>query len=64
VGVSEVLQALQISGRRRNHAHVSHDALADDRRNLAGMIFNRALQRGQIVPRHNNRVVERGAIQA
>ena len=28
------------------------------------MIFDRTLQRGQIIPRHDNRVVERSAIQA
>ena len=64
VGPREFLQALQISLRGRNHAHVGHDAFGDDRGDLAGMIFDGALQRRQIVPRHDDRVVERGAIQA
>src|ERR1039458_1259333 len=45
-------------------SHVGHDALGDDRRDLARVILNSTLQGWQIIPGHNNRVFERGAIQA
>src|SRR5579871_1169465 len=58
------LQALQVTVSGRNYAHVGHDSLGDDRRDLTGVILDGSLERRQIIPGHDNRVVERGSIQA
>ena len=60
----QLLQALQITLVRRNHAHIRHHAFGDHGRDLSGMILNGTLERYKIVPGNDDRVIERVAIQA
>src|SRR6478672_3040506 len=64
VRLCQLLQSGEISVGWRDHSDICHYSFADDRRDLAAMVLDRALQRRQVVPRHNNGVIERGSIQA
>ena len=63
VHAGEFAQLLEVARFRRDHADVRHDPFGDDRRHLPAVRFDRALDGLQVVPRYDDRVVERVAVQ-
>src|SRR5208282_202492 len=60
----KLLQAFEVAFGRWNHAHVRHYTFGDYSGDLPWVVLNGTLERGQVVPGDNNRVVEGVPIQA
>ena len=60
----QLLQALQVSLVRRNHAHIRHHAFGDHRRDLSGVVLDGTLQRNKIIPGNDDRVIQGVAVKA
>ncbi len=61
---SDLAQRLQVTGLGRDDAHVSHDPFADHGGDLAPIGIDRPLQRDRVVPRHDDRVLQRAPVEA